>query len=66
MCWGRRISYLSSYSDLFRCLITHRTALRVGIVEYNGDCGFGYSSLALFVDQFLKITNSHLGQIGNT
>lgn len=39
---------------------TQRTLAFVGVVKGDGHCGFGDTSLSIFVNQILKVRGSHL------
>ncbi|KAK7262372.1 hypothetical protein RJT34_29941 [Clitoria ternatea] len=45
--------------------ISERASSSIGVIEDDGDYGFGDSCLALFVDKFLKIGSPNLLQVGD-
>lgn len=51
---------LSGDCNFIMCFETQRTLAFVGVVKRNGHCGFGDTSLSIFVNQILKIRGSHL------
>ena len=54
---------LSGDCDLFVMFISNRTGFWIRVIEHNGHCRFGDSSLALLVNQLLKIANTNLTQL---
>jgi len=56
---------LSCDSDLRMAFVAERASRPVGVVEEDGDGGFGDSGLALLVDEFLEVGSPNLLQIGD-